>query len=73
MVPTYTLVMQNVALYGLGGAQDNFACSLSIFLDGAQCSVVSISVLMSQDPCMQRVYNYSLQSRVGTAFTIIYS
>ena len=30
-VLTYTLVVHNVALYLLGGAQDDFACSLSIF------------------------------------------
>ena len=30
-VPMCTLVVQNVALYQLGGAQDDFACSLSIF------------------------------------------
>ncbi len=27
-VPTYTLVVHNVALYRLGGAQDDFACLL---------------------------------------------
>ncbi len=31
-VPTYTLVVHNVALYRLGGAQDDFACPLSTFL-----------------------------------------
>ncbi len=43
-VPMYTLVVHNVAL---GGAQDDFAHSLSIFFDGVQCSVVSLSVCMS--------------------------
>ncbi len=28
-VPTYTLVVHNVALYWLGGAHDDFSCSLS--------------------------------------------
>ena len=30
-VLTYTLVVHKVALYQLGGAQDDFACLLSIF------------------------------------------
>ena len=30
-LPMYTLVVQNVALSQLGGAQDKFACPLSIF------------------------------------------
>ena len=29
---TYALVVHNVSLYRLGAAQDNFTCSLSIFL-----------------------------------------
>ncbi len=32
-------VVHNVVLYQLGGAQDNFACTLSIFFDGVRCSV----------------------------------
>ncbi len=43
-VPTHTLVVHNIALYRLGGAQDNFACSLSNFFDGVQWNVVSLSV-----------------------------
>ncbi len=43
-VPTYILVAHNIALYWLSGAQDKFACSLSTFFDGVQCSVVSPSV-----------------------------
>ncbi len=46
-VPTYTLVVHNVALNQLGGAQDNFACSLSFFFHGVQCNVVSLSVCLS--------------------------
>ena len=42
-VPTYTLLVHNVALYQLGGVQDNFACSLSNFFYGVQCGVVSLS------------------------------
>ena len=38
-VPTYTLVVQNIALYRL---QDNFACLISTFFCGVQCSVVSL-------------------------------
>ena len=45
-VPTYTLVLHNVALYRLSGAQENFACSLLNFFDGVQCSVVSLSVCL---------------------------
>ena len=30
-VPTYNLVVHNVALYQSGGAQDDFACLLSVF------------------------------------------
>ena len=30
-VPTYTLVVHNIALCWLGGTEDNFACSLSTF------------------------------------------
>ena len=44
-VPTYTLVVHNVALYRLGGAQDCFSCSLAtFFFDGVQCSAVSLTV-----------------------------
>ena len=48
-VPTYTLAVHNVALYRLYGAQDDFACSLSIFFDGVQCSVVSLGVCACGD------------------------
>ena len=34
--------IRNVALYRLGGAQDDFACLLSTFFYGLQCSVVSL-------------------------------
>ncbi len=42
-VPTYTLVMHNIALYHLGGAQDNFACMLSTFFM-VYISVLSVSL-----------------------------
>ena len=45
----YTLVVHNAALYRLGGAQDDFACLLSIFSAGVQCSVVTLSVCPSTD------------------------
>ena len=47
-VLTYTLVVHNVALSRLGGAQDDFACLLSFFY-GVQCSVVSLSGYLAQD------------------------
>ena len=44
-VPTYTLVVHNVALYQLDGAQDDFACSLStFFMVYNAVSSVSVSV-----------------------------
>ena len=42
----YTLVVHNVALYQLGGAQDDFTCLLSNFFDGVQCSVVGLSAML---------------------------
>ena len=45
-VSTYTLVVHKVALYQLGGAQDDFACSLSIFLM-VYNAVLSVSVSVS--------------------------
>ncbi len=36
----------SVLTYRLGGAQDNFACSLSNFFDGVRGSVVSLSGLL---------------------------
>ena len=43
-VRTYTLVLHNVALYQLGGAQDDFACSLSNFFLMVYNAVLSVSV-----------------------------
>ncbi len=39
----HALSVHNVALCRLGGAQDDFACSLLTFFDGVQCIVVSLS------------------------------
>ena len=52
-VLTYTLIVNNVTLYRLGGvhAQDDYACSLSIFFEGVQCSVVSLSVFVEPMLC----------------------
>ncbi len=47
-VQTYTLVVHNIALYRLGGAQDDFACLLSIFFYAVQCSVVSLCVCVTK-------------------------
>ena len=41
--PTYTLVVHSIALYQLGGAQDDFAYSLSNFLM-VYHAVLSVSV-----------------------------
>ncbi len=44
-VPTYTFVVHNVALYKLGGAQDDFCMFImNHFRNGAQYYVVSLSV-----------------------------
>ena len=51
-----TLVVHNVALYGIGSAQDDFACSLSIIFDGVQCSVVSLSAQI-MDNVVDKVTN----------------
>ena len=45
-VPTYTLVVHNVDLYQLGGAQDDFACSLSIFFLLEYNAALSVSVFV---------------------------
>ncbi len=42
-VQTYTLVVHKVALYQLGGAQNDFACSLSTFFM-VYNAVLSVSV-----------------------------
>ena len=42
-VPTYTLVVHNVALYRLGGAQDDFAYSFNFFLM-VYNAVLSVSI-----------------------------
>ncbi len=47
-VPTYTFVVHNAALYGLSGAQDDFACSLSIFIM-VYNAVLSVSVYVCND------------------------
>ncbi len=44
MLCTIYPVVHNIALHRLGGAQDDFACTLSNFFDGVQCSVVSLGV-----------------------------
>ena len=63
-VPTYTLEVHNIyiALYRLGSAQDDFACSLSIFY-GVQCSVVSHSALSGNTVSGKRntVFNSTFQ------------
>ncbi len=43
VVPTYTFVVDNIALYQLVDTQDNFACSLSKFLI-VYNAVLSVSV-----------------------------
>ena len=45
-VPTYTLVVHNVALYGLGGAQDYFACSLRTTREMVYNMMLSVSVAL---------------------------
>ena len=45
MVLTYTLVVHNIALCQLGGAQDDWPCSLTIFF----LMVLSVSVLKTGD------------------------
>ena len=51
-VPTYMLVVHNIALYRLGGVQDNFDrfCMFPINHsgDGAQYDVVSLTVCVCQ-------------------------
>ena len=44
-VPMYTLVVHSVALYRLGGAQDDFACLLTTFLM-VYNAVLSVSVFV---------------------------
>ncbi len=52
-VPTYTLVVHNVILYRLGGAQDDFACSSSNFLM-VYNAVVSLSESVNRHMQMDR-------------------
>ncbi len=59
-VPPYTLVVHNVALYRLGGAHDDFACSLSNLFGRVQCNVVSLSVCLSVNFFMLNRLTYDL-------------
>ena len=43
-VQTYSLVVHNVALYQLGGGQDDFACSLRTIREKVYNAVLSVSV-----------------------------
>ena len=43
-VVLYTLVVHNLVLYLLGGAQDNFACSLRTIREMVYNAVLSVSI-----------------------------
>ncbi len=66
VVHNKVVVVHNVASYRLGGAKDNSACSLSIFFDGVQCSVVSLSVCLSVWVCDSNVVHHL----VGTGLLV---
>ena len=67
-LPTYILVVHNVALYGLAGAQDYFACSLRTTCKMLYNMMLSISVGLWKLRCalLQRVqYRAMLCTRVS--------
>ncbi len=45
-IQTYTLVVYNIALHRLGGAQEDFACSLSNYFLMVYNAVFSVSVFV---------------------------
>ncbi len=71
-VPMYTLVVHSIALYRLGAAQDDFARLLTTIFDGAQCSVLSLSVCVGLwDPCCAPLQWYSEEVRTLGHFHIV--